>query len=454
MNETLLATQSMMREKYGGLTKTQAWWAVFIFTISLMFNFLDRQIMTLLITPIKADLGLSDTQISLLVGFMFVIFYVGVGIPISRLVDRGPRKWILAAGITFWSLMSAACGLAQNFWHLALARMGLGIGESCNGPATYSMTADIFPRGQLARAISVINIGNVLGTGMALLVGGTVVVWLNGVGNVTVPVLGELRPWQMTFIIVGLPSVLWGLILVLTVPEPVRRGEADGSKPEIPDFVTVLRFLAKWRWVYLPIVLGVGAKSMLSFGVTVWSPSMFERKFDWAVGTPGLYIGIVALIFMPIGLVLGGWLADRRQAQGHDDANLVVVFWASLAVVPFAILYPLMPSPALALSMLAGSLFFGGRGAGPGMAAVQSITPGRMRGTVSAMYIAVFNVIGYGLGPLVIAMFTEWLFRDPLALPGSMTLAAAVLGPLGATFTYLAIKPYVRAVAEARAREG
>ncbi len=245
--------------------------------IALTLNFLDRQLLTLLATPIKRDLILSDTQFSLLVGFAFVIFYLGVGIPISRLVDRGPRKWIIGAGIAFWSLMTAACGLASSFWQLALTRMGVGIGESCNGPATYSITTDMMPRAQLARAISIINIGIVAGSSGALLMGGWLIVWLTSVGDVAVPLLGTLRPWQLSLMIVGVPGLLWALVLVATVPEPPRPLSASG-KAEVPSFGAVLAFLSRWRSAYLPMVAAVGIKSALSFGTVVWAPSYFERR--------------------------------------------------------------------------------------------------------------------------------------------------------------------------------
>jgi len=426
---------------------------VFVFTVTLMFLFLDRQVMTLLVTPIKRDLGLSDTQISVLIGFMFVLFYVGAGIPISLLVDRGPRKWIIAIGISFWSIMTAVCGLARNFWELAFARMAVGVGESCNAPATYSMTADMFPREKLARAISVIGLGQVAGQGMALLVGGTIVVWLSARGAVDLPLFGTLHAWQLTFIIVGLPGLLWALVLATTVPEPPRRGERVGAG-KAPPVGQVLRFLGRWRGVYAPIVLAAGIKSMLSFGTTVWSPTFFERRFGWAVGEPGLYIGAVTLTITPIGLLIGGWLADRRSAAGHDDANMRVVLWASMGLLPFALLYPLMPTPGLALTMLGCSLFFGGIGAGPANAAVQVITPGRMRGAVTALYIAIFNVLGYGVGPFLVARLTDQVFGDEQMLPASMALAAAILGPLGLLFSWVALKPYARAAGAAREREG
>lgn len=175
------------------LSTARSWWAIMVFMVALMFNFLDRQLMTLLITPIKKDFGLSDTQVGMLIGFAFVTFYVLVGIPISRLVDRGPRKWLLGAALTFWSLMTAACGLAANVWQLIAARMLVGAGESCNAPGAYSMTSDMFPREKLARPMSVIGIGTVAGSGMALLVGGILIGWLNDIGPQTFSVVGTLK---------------------------------------------------------------------------------------------------------------------------------------------------------------------------------------------------------------------------------------------------------------------
>src|SRR5690606_36325151 len=278
-----------------------SWWAIVIFMVALRFNYLDRQLLTLLITPIKEDLGISDTVVSLLVGFACVLLYVLAGIPVARLVDRGPRKWIIACGIPFGSLMTAACGLAQNVWHLTIARMCVGIGESCNAPATYSMTSDMFPRDKLAQRISVIGIGQVAGQGMALLVGGWLIVELTAIGPQTWPVLGTLKPWQMTFIIIGLPGVLWAMLLLATVPEPPRREKAGAATP---SFMDTVRFLWSFRDTYGPMFLANGIKAMLSFGVTVWSPVFFERKFGMAPGEPGPMLGMIALVVAPIGLLL------------------------------------------------------------------------------------------------------------------------------------------------------
>ena len=431
------------------LSPARSWWAIGLFMVALMFNYLDRQLMTLLITPIKADLGLSDTQVSLLIGFAFVLFYVMAGIPISRLVDRGPRKWIVGFGIAFWSVMTAACGLAQNVWQLTLARMLVGVGESCNAPATYSMTSDMFPREKLALPISVIGIGTIFGSGMALLIGGILIVWLTELGPQTFPVVGTLKPWQMTFVIVGLPGVLWAILMMATIPEPPRRGST--SDAPTPSFVATVGYLWDRGSAFGPMFLANAIKAMLSFGVTVWSPVFFERKFGYAPGEPGPTLGIISLIVSPLGLILGGWLATRMAAKGYKDANMRMVFLVTIPLIPTAVLFPLVDQVWLAFALVGLSLFLGSLGSGPANAAIQSVTPGRMRGTTTAIYIAIYNVIGYGLGPLVVGWFNDNVFGES-GIDKSMVALALISGPLGLLLAWLSLKPYKREIEAAEAR--
>lgn len=430
------------------LSPARSWWAIFIFMIALMFNYLDRQLMTLLITPIKADFALSDTQVSLLIGFAFVLFYVLAGIPMARFIDRGPRKWIVAGAISFWSLMTAACGLAQHYWQLLLARMLVGVGESCNAPGTYSMASDIFTRDKLAKPLSVISIGQIAGSGMALLVGGFLITWLTAIGPQDWGPLGTLKPWQMTFVIVGLPGVLWALLFVATVPEPPRRESAGAMAP---NFLATTGYLWAHKAAFAPMFLANGIKAMLSFGVTVWSPVFFERKFGYAPGEPGPILGIMALIVSPIGLLLGGWLAERMYAAGRKDANMRMVYLVTIPLIPVAVAYPLVDQAWLAFALVGASLFLGSMGSGPANAAIQSVTPGRMRGTTTAIYIAIYNVIGYGLGPLVVGWFNDNVFGEQ-GIASSMVVLALIAGPLGLLFAWLSLKPYAREIAAAEAR--
>ena len=430
------------------LSPARSWWAIFIFMIALMFNYLDRQLMTLLITPIKADFGLSDTQIGWLIGFAFTVFYVLAGIPLARFIDRGPRKWIVACAIAFWSLMTVACGLARDFGQLLLARMLVGVGESCNAPGTYSMTSDIFPREKLARPISVIGIGQVAGSGMALLVGGLLITWLTRIGPQDVPLVGTLKPWQMTFVIVGLPGVLWALLLLATVPEPPRRATAGDTAP---GFAETVGYLWSRRDAFGPMFLANGIKAMLSLGLTVWSPVFFERKFSYAPGEPGPILGIMALVLSPIGLILGGWLAERMAASGRRDANMRMVYLVTVPLIPVALAFPLVDQAWLAFALVGGALFLGSMGSGPANAAIQSVTPGRMRGTTTAIYIAIYNMIGYGFGPLAVGWLNDHVFGET-GIASSIVVLALVSGPLGLLFAALSLKPYAREIAAAEAR--
>jgi len=207
------------------------WYVVVICMLAYIFSFVDRQILALMIEPIKHDLQLSDTQFSLLHGLAFSLFYAVMGIPIALLADRYSRPKIIAIGVAFWSLATAACGLSRSFAHMFLARIGVGVGEAALSPATYSMLSDMFPRDKLGRAVGIYSIGSFIGGGMAFLIGGYVINLLKSVDSVVVPWVGAMRPWQVTFFIVGLPGLLVALLILLTVRDPQRLGlrrSADG----------------------------------------------------------------------------------------------------------------------------------------------------------------------------------------------------------------------------------
>jgi MFS family permease len=434
----------------------RAWYAVGVFAVALLFNYLDRQILALLVGPIKHDLQLTDTEISVLIGFAFVSFYVLVGIPISRLVDTYSRRLIVTVGIASWSVMTALCGMAQNFWQLFVARVGVGVGESCNGPATYSMLSDMFPRERLPQAIAVLNFGFMFGSGLALILGGSVIELVSSRPDVTLPLIGTLRPWQLTFFIVGLPGLLVAALLG-TVREPVRRGFAtlqapnqQGRRRALP-VREIARFLRDDWKAFGPLFIGTGLKALLAFGTSLWIPTFFIRKFGWSIGEVGWSQGLILLTVAPLGLVCGGALAERLARRGHADANLRVVLIATLAVVPASILFPLMSNAYWALGFIALNTFFGSLGPGPQNAALQTITPNPMRGQVTALYLAVFNLIGFGLGPFVVALLTDHVFGSEAALPYSLAVAAAVLGPVAAFVVWYGMRPYAKSVTRARA---
>jgi MFS family permease len=419
----------------------RAWYAVGIFGLALTINFLDRGILTLLIGPIKHDLNLSDTKASLLVGFAFVFFYLFLGLPIARLVDTRSRRLIIGAGIALWSLMTAFCGLAQNFAQLFIARIGVGVGEACNGPATFSMMADLFPRDKLPRAISVLNFGFVAGTGLALLLGGTVIHFVSAMDPISLPVVGLLHPWQITFMLVGLPGLLVALLLS-TVPEPLRRGRIAGILTKSLPVRDVIRFLTDNRGAYGPMFLGLACNVVLHFGAAAWVPTFFVRTYGWTASKAGVLQGILIICTAPFGLMIGSALSEWFTRRGYADSNMRVTFIGIAASTPCAILYPLMPTPELAVAVLSLQWFFAMLLPGPQNAALQIITPNQMRGQVTALFLFVFNVVGFGAGPTVIALLTDYVFRGEAMLRYSLVAAGCVLGPLAAFIVWSGLKGY------------
>jgi MFS family permease len=432
----------------------RAWYALAVLTVALMVSTIDRSILSLLVGPIKRDLGVTDTQMSLLLGMAFVSIYAFLGLPIARLADVSSRRVIIGIGIAFWSAMTALSGVAHTYLQLFLARVGVGAGEASFAPATYSMLTDSFPKEKLPRAMAVMSIGFTAGSGLALILGGWVIHLVTGMPAVTLPLAGEIHPWQLVFFAVGLPGLLIAAAMA-TVKEPARRGllrTDTACRARSLPIGQIFAFLRSQSSTYWPIFLAMGIKSLLLFGVGAWLPTFFVRTYGWTVPQVGFLTGLILLTISPLGLLTGGWLAERYARKGYDDANMRVVLIATVASLPVTILYPLMPTPELALTGAALVQFIVSLGIGPGNAALQIITPNQMRGQVSAMYMFIFNIVGYGLGPTAVALFTDYVFHAESALRYSLTAVAAITAPLAVLIVWYGLKPYGRSVVRANAR--
>ena len=431
----------------------QAYWALFIFALSLVVNFLDRGILNLLVEPIKRDLHLSDIEVSLLMGFAFVAFYVLVGLPIARLADSRNRRTIMALGLTCWSAMTALCGLAQNFASFFLFRVGVGVGEACTGPSTMSMMSDFFPPHKLPRAIAFMQMGAVVGTGLALVIGAAVIQLVAGVPDLHVPLVGTVHNWQLVFFIVGVPGLIVAA-LMLTVVEPMRRGrmtKTDANKP-VPVPVVVKFISGQWK-TYVPILLGLALRLTYTVGALAWAVVFYQRTYGWSAQRAGFTLGIVAMITTPIGLLLGSRIAEWYHKRGFDDANLRVVCWVSLVTIPLAAAWPLMPTPVLAISVAAASTLISAMGNPTEFAAIQAVTPNEMRAQVNALNLMVINLIGTGLGPTFIALITDLGFHNEGSLRYAMSLSAAIVGPIAALVFWLGLRHYRRSVVAAKSWE-
>lgn len=416
------------------------WYAVAILTLAYIFSFIDRTIIALMVEPIKADLGLSDTQIGILHGFAFALFYTLMGLPIGWLADRSRRNLIICAGIAVWSLMTAACGLARNFWQLFLARIGVGVGEAALSPPAYSMLADFFPPQKLGRPIGVYSSGIYLGAGLAFIVGGAVVQFFRNVRSVDVPVLGELFSWQLAFIAVGLPGLIVAA-LMLTVREPPRRSRpAEQHAPrDIGSFLRWLRL--HWRPLGAHMV-GISFIGIPVQAIIAWAPTYFIRVHGYHPGQAGLALGLVFLVFGASGMVAGGITTDWLKSRGRDDAPLLTGLIAALTALPFAAIATLAAEPMLALALIAPLVFCVSLGVGAAPTGLQLVTPNHYRAQLGAVFLLLLNLIATGCAPLFTALATDYLFADEAAVGKSLALVCAAATAIAAVICLAGLKPY------------
>ncbi len=423
-----------------------SWYVVGVLMVVYVFSFMDRQILGLLVGPIKRDLDISDTQFSYLMGLSFAVFYTFFGIPIGRLADSTSRRGLIVTGLFFWSLMTAGCGLASRYWHFLLLRMGVGIGEATLSPAAYSMISDTFPRHRLATAISVYSMGIYLGTGLSYVFGGLVVRWIGAEPNLTVPFIGEMRSWQIVFIALGLPGMALALVFV-TVKEPIRRGVCRvatkrGEKVPVVSISAVGAYLShNWKTLVCHNV-GFALLSLSSYGTTSWIPAFFQRTHGWEAADVGVMYGAIVALFGTSGIVFGGWLADRIGRTGATASKMYVGLLAALIWVPTGIAYLLVPSATVAMLLLVPTVFFVAMPFGVAPAAIQEMMPNTMRGQASAVYLFVVNLIGLGLGPSAVAWVTDFGFRDEAMLRYSILIVTTAAHAVSATLLWLGIKQF------------
>lgn len=419
-----------------------AWLTVAILFVAYILSFIDRMIIGLLVEPLKADLDLSDTQVSLLQGLAFALFYTLVGLPIGRLIDRSARLPIIAAGVAFWSLMTSACGLATQYWHLFLARMGVGVGEATLSPAAYSIIPDLFPKRRLGLAMGVYGLGSAAGAGLAFLIGAAVIRLVSETGSITLPVFGELRAWQATFFIVGLPGLLVaGLVMLL--PEPARRGAAAPNARIAVSLRAVMDFMVARAGSVLGLCFAVGMVNFAVFAAVSWLPVMLIRVHGFDISAAGNLAGGALILGGLIGLVGGGAITDQLGG-GLPKGRLAFCGYAAVVGTLFAVVFPLVGSPWVAAAAFV--VFFAAAAVpiGAAASALQQLTPNRMRATVSAVYLFVVNLIGLGVGPTATAVVGDTFF------PGGEGIRYAIAWVSPAGFAVAALLFFISARYAAR----
>lgn len=421
-----MTTRSVSGESWPN--RRYAWFVVIVLMTLYIFSFIDRMIIALLVAPIKADLSLTDTDIGLLHGLAFALFYTFMGIFIARLADNWNRVKLIAIGVLIWGLATAACGLAGSFAFLFAARVLVGIGEASLSPAAYSMISDYFPPEKRARAMSVYTSGIYFGVGAALIFGGIVIGLVTGAGGLDLPFVGAVAPWQAVFFVVGLPGLLFFVIVRLFVREPERR--EVGAAP--PTFAAFRAFFMIRRKLYLGHYLGFSFLVLYSYTFSAWTPAFLTRGYGLTSADAGLLLGVVILISAPSGIMLGSLLSQRYHGRYMKGGALHVgVLAALLGIVP-AVLFPLAPDKWSALALLGLTQFLISLPFGVAPAALHEVTPNQYRGQVIAFYLFFINIIGLGTGPTIAGLITDYVFGDENAIGYSLLIMSLVFLPLSA----------------------
>lgn len=420
------------------------WYVVVICMVAYILSFVDRQILSLMIEPIKQDLMLTDTQFSLLQGLAFSLFYAFMGIPIAALADKKSRIKIISIGITFWSLATAACGLSKNFIQMFIARLSVGAGEAALSPAFYSIVTDLFPKEKLGRALGLYAIGAFIGSGLAFLIGGYVISLLKNVDMVVLPVIGQLKTWQLTFFIVGLPGVLLALVMILTVKEPKRKGLKLDQNGQViqASFKNSIAFIKTHKKTFFCHFIGFSFYTMMLYSLLGWAPAFYMRHFGLDASQTGYILGSIILIANTAGALFCGWLIDYFSKKGYSDAAIRAGMIGCAALVLPSVLFTQVDNMYLSFGLIFIAMFFSTFPIPASAAATQMLTPNQLRAQVSAKFLLISNLIALGVGTTAVALLTDKYFENTLMVGNSISIVNAIAGIIGVFLLFKGCKYY------------
>jgi len=422
--------------------KSTAWLTVFVLLILYALAYFDRQIISLMVSDLKASFGLTDFRISLLQGLSFAVVYGVLGLPLGWAADRLQRRYVILTGVLIWSCAATACGFARTFPELLAARMFVGAGEAAIMPCALSMLSDLFPKRQLTSALSVFVIGGVLGSELSVVLGGMLIHYASA--GVEVPILGTLSAWRFAFIAAGLSGLLLAF-LIFVVPEPGRRHNEASDQQSWTD---LFAFLRKRRLFFLCHFIGFGSILMLSFARASWMPTILARQFDWPMDRIGYVLGTLGSISSVAAFLISGWWVDRWVSQGVRDAHFRLYIAGSVVIFVFGLGGLLMPSAGLMLSAMtiAGlPLTIGAIAA----SAIQTVTPPRLNGRVYAIYLLFVGTTAMTLGPSIVGALTDFWFHDTAKVHLSLAVCFAILPILAFAAFAIGLRPMREASAQA-----
>lgn len=428
------------------------WYAVFVLALLYLVSILDRFIITLLVDPIKRDLGISDVQFGMLHGLAFALTFSLFGLLLGTLADRCNRRWVIFAGVVVWSLATAACGLAQRFWHLLTARVGVGVGEAALNPCATSMIADLFPRERLTTAMAIYGLGATVGSGCAYFFGGMIVDLVAHTDTIVLPVVGTLRSWQIVFLIVGLPGVLLAL-LIFTLPEPARRGlrTLNQGLSWGKAYGDLLRFIGARRRFFLCHYAAFTFASAVVAGCGTWYAAHMGRTFGWRASQIGLALGITLTVAGIVSQVISGRAIDALFRRGVRDAQLRWYAGCLIVATPIGMVATTSPHPWVFLVGI--GLFLALISSLPTCAAtaLNLVTPNELRGSGIALFSATAGLLGSASGPMLVALFSEQFFSGATGagIGFGMATLMAICCPIGAILLAIGLPAMRAAVADA-----
>ena len=427
--------------------RAYAWFVVAVLIVAALVAYVDRQVVAIVVDPMKEDLGVGDAQIGWLYG-VFAVFYAIAALPIAWLADRKSRKIIIAAGIFFWSLMTMACGLTRTFWNILLARVGVGVGEATLTPATTSLIGDYFPRQQVPLALSVFQTGPIMGSGIAFIIGGYVLGVVQDAQPLVLPYFGELRPWQQTFVYLGAPGLLLAF-LFLVIREPVRRAGPTSAAGGFSELFAFYRHHARTLTLHhfgnLSLVLA-------GYAFVFWTVSFFVRVYGYDAAQASQIFGWIFLVAGPLGPLAVAVLARRLSDRGHRDANVLAGMIGGASAVVVILLVQAAPSAFWAFVLYVPAMMAINSPFGIASGALPVITPPNLRAQVAAVYLFVVS-IGMMVGPPITGAFNQYVFPEQEGVRYSLVTVTAIFGLIGIVLLQLARKPYAASLAEADQRD-
>ena len=424
--------------------KKQARNAVLILAFANILAFIDRQIPAMLIEPIKQDFGLSDSQIALLGGAAFSLFYALMAFPIGYAVDHVKRMRLLGAGIGLWSFMTVSAIFANSFTKLFGARIGVAVGEAVVAPTSVSLVGDYYPLNERGNPMAVITSGVYLGIGISLLGGGFLIDYLTRIGGVTLPMVGLIKPWQAVFLIAGVPGLfLAAVAFAMDEPQRIRVASSFGSQQADRAIIVHLK---THRASLIPMFSGFIFMSMIFYSFSFWGPTMMLRTFDLTLTEVGATLGIVTILCSIVGTFLAGFSVDWLSTKGYKDAPLRAAICACLSALPMIVLAPIMPSPLLSWCFIGLYLMFISAYATLSLLAVGRMAGANLRGQLTAVFALLMMLFGLTIGPQLTALITDFVFADVSALNWSMSVTGGLTLPIAAWLFKISLPHYRTAV--------